>query len=483
MARQVLNLVGGKAQLGRPLAAVARLHGSARSARVTVKGGSIEWARGLLVDTEEGSMRWRETFDDLIFTLDMTGRAVFERLRTGMLFNPQRSDLRADPYPYYRWLRERDPVHRSYPAGGWVLSRYDDILAVLSDRAASADERNWSRYHFENARHIRSGLPDPYEAGLASMLRLDPPDHTRLRTLVSKAFTPRAIERLRPRIAAVVDELLGAVLSRGGQFDLMRDFASPLPVAIIAEMLGVDVTDRARFRHWSNEATRLLGDQTRDDRRRAWAALQEMRAWIADQTEARRRAPLDDLLSGLVAAEDAGERLSSGELFGTCVLLLIAGNETTTNLIGNGILALLRNPDQLDHLRRMPETIATAVEELVRYDSPVQLTSRFALTDHSLDGRRVRRGQQLVLLIGAGNRDPRRFADPDRLDLSRPDVRPLSFGHGLHFCLGAQLARLEAQIAIPRLLEHCPDLRLGQGEILWSDNIILRGPRSLPLAA
>jgi cytochrome P450 len=419
--------------------------------------------------------------DDAVFGIDMAVRAAVEWITTGVLFNPQRAELRVDPYPFYRRLRETDPVHRSYPAGGWVLSRYADILAVLGDRAGSADERHWRRYRRESARHVRAGLPDFYEAGLASMLRIDPPDHTRLRTLVSKAFTPRAIERMRGRIEAVVEALLGGLAGRQ-DVDLMRAFASPLPVAIIAEMLGVAVDDRDRFRHWSNEAVRLLGDKNHDDRRRAHAALDEMRDWLAGEVELRRRQPREDLLSGLVVAEDAGERLSASELFATCILLLVAGNETTTNLIGNGTIALLRHPDQLDRLRRAPEQLPAAIEELVRYDSPVQLTSRIALEDRTLHGRRVRRGQQLVLLLGAGNRDPERFPDPDRLDLLRPDVRPLSFGHGIHYCLGAQLARLEAQIAFERLLPRFPDLRFGRGAIVWGDNTVLRGPRALPIA-
>ena len=427
-------------------------------------------------------MRAREIVEDIGFTIEMIARAAVERVVTGTLFNPMRAELRVDPYPYYRRLRERDPVHRSFGASGWVLTRHDDIVGVLADRAFSSDERNWVRHRRLIDRDVRSGLPDPYEDGVASMLRIDPPDHTRLRTLVSKAFTPRAVERLRPRIDAVVIELLDALAGQP-TFDLMQAFASPLPVVIIGEMLGVAVADRDRFRHWSNEATRLLGDSTRDDRRRAWRALTEMRAWLGEQIETRRREPCGDLLSGLIAAEESGDRLSERELFATCVLLLVAGNETTTNLIGNGVIALLRHPDQLARLRRDPAHMPAAVEELVRFDSPVQITSRMVLEDRELHGCRMRRGEQIVLVLGAGNRDPARFADADRLDVDRPDARPLSFGHGLHYCLGAQLARLEAQIAIVHLLERFPNLHFADAPIIWGDNIILRGPRVLPLAA
>ncbi|MBX3027026.1 cytochrome P450 [bacterium] len=409
-------------------------------------------------------------------------RAAVERVATGTLFNPLRPELRVDPYPYYRRLRERDPVHRSFGASGWVLTRYDDIVGILADRAFSSDERNWVRYQRMSARDVRAGLPDPYADGVISMLRIDPPDHTRLRTLVSKAFTPRAVERLRPRIEAVVVELLDGLAGHDA-FDLMQAFASPLPVVIIGEMLGVAVADRERFRHWSNESIRLLGEGNRADRRRAWQALSEMRAWLGEQIAARRRQPCDDLLSALVAAEEAGDRLSERELFATCVLLLVAGNETTTNLIGNGVIALLRHPDQLARLRRDPAHMPAAVEELVRFDSPVQLTTRLVVEERELHGRRLRRGEQIVLVLGAGNRDPARFADPDRLDLDRPEARPLSFGHGLHYCLGAQLARIEAQIGLVHLLDRFPTLRFADAPIAWGDNMILRGPRILPLAA
>ena len=425
-------------------------------------------------------MRLVEHLDSALFAADTLLRAAREWVETGVVFNPQRKDLRVDPYPFYAELRERDPVHRSYPAGGWVLSRYADILEVLGDRRFSSDERNWSRYERFRARARRAGLPRLYDDQLASMLRIDPPDHTRLRTLVGKAFTPRAVERMRPRIEAIVGELL-AGLADCHEIELVRDFASPLPVAIIAEMLGIPIADRARFRHWSNEAVRLLGDGTNDDRRRGAKGFAELAHYLEAEVEARRSAPRDDLLSAMVAAEEAGERLSTQELFATCVLLLIAGNETTTNLVGNGVIALLRNLEQLELLRCEPKRIPGAIEELLRYDSPVQLTSRIALEDGELRGRRIRRGQQLVLLLAAGNRDPAQYRDPDRLDVTREDVRPLSFGHGIHYCLGAQLARLEAQIAFEALLERFPDLRLGSAPLAWGDNTVLRGPIALPL--
>jgi cytochrome P450 len=425
-------------------------------------------------------MRLREKLDTALFGAESLLKLAAERLETGIAFNPLRRELRVDPYPFYRRLREKDPFHRSRPADGWVLTRYADILAVLGDRTFSSDERRLRRYRRLQARNRRAGLEDPYEADRASMLRLDPPDHTRLRNLVSKAFTPRAVAAMRPVVEKYVDELLGALEGRR-TIELIRDFAAPLPVSVIAEMLGVPVEDRERFRHWSDEAVRTLGDGTMDDRRRAVAAMEELGAYLEGIAEERRREPRGDLLSGLVAAEEAGDHLSTTELFTTCVLLLVAGNETTTKLIGNAVLALLRHPDQLEILRCEPERIPSAIEELLRYDSPVQLTSRMVLEDRELCGRRLRRGQQLVLLLGAGNRDPAQFEDPEQLDVTRDDVRHLSFSHGLHFCLGAGLARLEGALVLGALLGRFPDLRVA-GPVEWGDNTVLRGPRSLPLS-
>jgi cytochrome P450 len=425
-------------------------------------------------------MRLRERLDTTLAAIEGLAKMAVERLETGISFNPLRPELRVDPHPFYRRLREKDPFHRSRPADGWILSRYADVQAVLGDRSFSSDERNLRRWPRMRARRARAGLPDPYEMDRASMLRLDPPDHTRLRNLVSKAFTPRAVERMRPVVEKYVEEVLGRLAGRR-EMELIADFAAPLPVSVIAEMLGVPVVDRERFRHWSDEAVRTLGDHSNDDQRRAEAAMQELGTYIEAIAEERRREPREDLLSALVRAEEAGDHLSREELFTTCVLLLVAGNETTTKLIGNSLLALLANPDQMELLRREPERIAGALEELLRFDGPVQLTSRMVTEDRELGGHALRRGQQLVLLLAAANRDPEQFAEPHRLDVTRPEVRHLAFGHGLHFCLGAQLARLEGTLALQALLTRFPKLRLA-GPVLWGDNMVLRGPRSLPLA-
>jgi cytochrome P450 len=425
-------------------------------------------------------MRLRERLDTAIGAIEGLAFLAIERLETGIAFNPLRRELRVDPHPFYRRLREKDPFHRSRPADGWILTRYDDVAAVLADKTFSSDERNLRRWRRMQARMRRAGLPDPYEEERASMLRLDPPDHTRLRNLVNRAFTPRAVERLRPAVERYVDELLAPV-GRCRGMELVADFAAPLPVSVIAELLGVPVADRERFRHWSDEAVRTLGDNSITDRRRANAAMIELGEYLGAIAEERRTDPREDLLSALVRAEVAGDRLSRAELLTTCVLLLVAGNETTTKLIGNAVLALLGHPEQLALLRAQPERVPGAVEELLRYDGPVQLTSRMVLDDRELAGRPLRRGQQLVLVLAAANRDPAQFEDPDRLDVTRKDVRHLAFGSGLHFCLGAQLARLEAALALEAIVTRFPGLRVA-GAIEWGDNTVLRGPRSVPLA-
>jgi hypothetical protein len=406
-----------------------------------------------------------------------------ERIETGVVFNPTRKAWRADPYPLYRNLRRIDPFHRSRLADGWVLSRYEDILAVLGNKSFSADERNWSRWAEQRRQGEREGLPDPYETDRASMLRMDPPDHTRLRSLVSKAFTPRAVDGLRPRIEEVVDEVLQGLPSSGplgGRFELVREFAAPLPIIVIAEMLGVPTKDRERFRHWSDEAVKTLGDTTWEDRRRSLKAMDELGEYLEEIADERRWSPKDDLISGLVAAEEEGDRLTRDELFTTCVLLLVAGNETTTKLIGNSVAALLTHPDQHELLHEEPKRIPGSIDEFLRYDSPVQLTSRFVTEETVMQGNPLAPGQQVVLLLASGNRDPAVFEDADQLDVAREDVRHLSFGHGVHHCLGSKLAKLEGSLALEALITRFPHLR-ADGDILWGQNTVLRGPSRLPL--
>lgn len=405
---------------------------------------------------------------------------AYERLRYGVVFDPRGSANRQDPYPQYRRLREIDPIHRSPVVPGWVLTRYRDVQDALSDERLSSDERHWKRYGMVAERRRRMGLPEPYVEGSNGMLRIDPPDHTRLRSLVSRAFTPRAIERMRPRVDAIAEEWLARAADRG-EIELVRDFAAPLPVTVIAEMLGVPAEDHEKFRHWSDEGVRMLGFGDGDDVRRSLVAMEEIRQYLEKIVEERRREPREDLLSGLVAAEEDGERLTTGELFAQTMLILVAGNETTTNLISNGVVALLRNPEQLERLRAEPELLPSAMNEFLRYDSPVQLTSRMVAGDLEFKGRRVAKGDQIVLLLGAANRDPDVFTDPEEFDVGRDEERPLSFSHGIHYCLGAQLARLEGEIAFRALLETFSEIDFIEPSIEWGDNTILRGPKRLPL--
>ena len=387
-------------------------------------------------------------------------------------YNPLDPAVRDDPYPAYRALREADPVHRSPFMDIWIVSRYRDVNTLLRDGHLSVDRRRWEHFH-----------PIDELDGPRSMLAQDPPDHTRLRTLVSKAFTPRVVERLRPKIEVLVDAALAGAARRGG-LELIDDLAYPLPVSVIADMLGVPRHDWQRFRDWSRVLVSNLDPMTMRDPDRIAALLAARDAlndYLRGVVAERRREPRDDLISALIAVREQGEVLSEPELIVMTNLLLVAGHETTVNLIGNGVLALLRHPEQLALLRERPELIESAVEELLRWDSPVQLTSRVALEDFDLAGRRIRRSELLLTLLGAANRDPEQFPDPDRLDLARSPNQHLSFGRGIHFCLGAPLARLEGQIAIRELVTRHPRLRLA-GEPVRSETVTLRGLRRLPLA-
>jgi hypothetical protein len=404
-----------------------------------------------------------------------------ERVRTGVDYNPLDRRYQTDPYPLYRRLRERDPVHRTRLINGWVLTRYADVAAVLKDDRFLADDRKHAFQVKNRQRFVRDGLLEPEEMLSPSMLRTDPPDHTRLRGLVSKAFTPRTIEALRPRIEAIVQELLDQAATNG-RMDVISALAYPLPVVVIAEMLGVPTQDREQFKHWSDEAVASFGLTSMAGFVRSRDAFRELQAYFARIAEERRREPREDLLSALLAAEQEGDKLTTDEVFSTCILLLVAGNETTTNLIGNGLLALLRHPDQLALLRDDPSLMGSAIEELLRYDSPVQATSRFVLEEAEVNGHPIRSGQQVIALLGAANRDPERFPDPDGLDITRQDNQHLSFSHGFHYCLGAPLARLEGQIALSALMERFPELRLATDAPEWGDNLILHGLKTLPVA-
>lgn len=391
-------------------------------------------------------------------------------------FNPMAPEFVEDPYPTYRRLREEDPVHQS-PLGFWVLTRYEDVVSSLRDPRMVKEP-------IAAFVAARFGLPAPPTGMGLSMLDRDPPDHTRLRGLVSKAFTPRVIEQLRPHIQGIVNRLLDKVEGEPGM-DLIEQFAYPLPVIVICEMLGVPVADHERFKGWGLDIARgldaILLPTDSPVAERSMHARHALAAYFRELIAERRAAPRDDMLSGLIAAEEAGDKLTEDELLATCILLLVAGHETTVNLIGNGTLALLRHPEQRKRLQEDPGLITTAVEELLRFDGPVQRTARIPSEDVTFGGKTIGKGEMVMPFIGAADRDPRQFPDPDRLDLGRTDNRHIAFGWGIHFCIGAPLARVEGQIAINTLLKRQPKLALAATP-QHRQSLTLRGLTTLPVA-
>jgi cytochrome P450 len=359
----------------------------------------------------------------------------------------------------------------------WVLSRYADVDTVLRDhKRFSSDSRNRQGSRVRQVQTMAAG-------GEPSMLFLDPPDHTRLRALVSKAFTPQAIDALKPRIQAIVTELLDQIATPAA-FDLIDTIAYPLPVIVMAELLGVPPQDRAQFKIWSEQRARALEPTIKPHEiQAAIQAGNALDAYFLGIINARRQEPRHDLISALVAVEEAGDQLTERELLVMLRLLLVAGNETTTNLIGNGMLALLQHPEQLQRLRDQPDLMPSAVEELLRYDTPVQVDGRTVLEDMEIRGRQVKKGQGVILLLGAANHDAEVFTHPERLDITRRQASNISFGRGIHHCLGAPLARLEGRLAFAALLERYSDLRLLTAQPSFKDNIILRGLRTLPVGA
>ena len=395
------------------------------------------------------------------------------------LFDP---DFKANPYPTYARLRSEAPVHRvALPDGRgvWLVTRYEDVSAVLKDERFVKDWRDAMTP--EQLAQIPP-IPEVMKPLARNMLDTDPPDHERLRSLVQKAFTPRLIERMRPRVQAIADDLLDAVQDRG-EMDLIDDYAFPLPIIVIAELLGVPAEDRNKFREWSNAA--VSGDTTQEYLEKILLPhMQAFTGYLRAMFEEKRKNPNDDLISGLVRAEEAGDKLSEDELLGMVFLLLVAGHETTVNLIGNGMLALLQHPDQLQKLREDPSLIKPAIEELLRYDGPVETsTERFAREDIAIGGTVIPKGEMVMVVIASADHDPERFSNPDELDLTRADNKHLAFGKGIHFCLGAPLARMEGQIAINTLLRRIPELRLADspGSLTWRPGMVLRGLKGLPV--
>jgi cytochrome P450 len=394
-------------------------------------------------------------------------------------------ETKLDPIAFATHLREQGPLVRLAgpfgTGGGWMTTGYDDAFAILKDPRFVKDVQKLSAFSDQQTpSDERATVLDRLIAFRRDMLSVDPPDHTRLRSLVSKAFTPRMIEHLRPRIQQITDELLNAVQDQG-RMDLIADFAFPLPITVISEMLGIPLEDRSQFRTWSQTiVTSTAGPQPE----KALAALEEFVQYIKALLATKSARPDDDLTSGLVQAEESGDRLHESELISTIFLLIVAGHETTVNLIGNGVLALLQHPEQMSQLRANPALLASAIEELLRYTAPVSFSSpRWASEDISMHGELIHKGEMIfVSLIGADT-DTQQFSDPEILDITRRENQHLAFGKGIHYCLGAPLARLEGQIAIGTLLQRLPDLSLASKleQLTWTQSPILRGLTSLPV--
>ena len=395
-------------------------------------------------------------------------------------FQPAGPEFRNDPFPIYGRLRDEDPAHWSPHLKAWVLTRYDDVKRVCLDERMSSDR----------LRPFFASLPSAQAARMAELIRIltrwmvfrDPPEHTRLRRLASRVFHARSIQALRPNVEALTAWLLGRLAGRE-RCDFIADFAGPLPALVIIDMLGAPREELERLKRLSDEMALFIGSARASEAKyeRAEAATREMAAFFRELIAERRAEPRDDLLSRLVQLEDNGERFTEDELVATCVLLLFAGHETTTHHLANGLLALTRFPGEIARLRRDPTLAAAAVEELLRYDGPIGAQVRIVQDAQQLHGRILRPGERVFLMMNAANRDPRAYADPDRVDLARNGVAHLTFGFGAHLCLGFPLARLEGQIALPAVLAHWREIEVEDASLEWLDSMVLRGLKALPL--
>jgi cytochrome P450 len=387
---------------------------------------------------------------------------------------------KANPYPMFAKMREEDPVFMQLGMDGktpiWFLTRFEDVQGVLSDESRFVrDPKN--AFPPEQLHQ-----PSQLEALLNNhMLNKDGEEHRRLRNLIGQAFTPTRVKNLRPRVQAIADELVAQLQSKTSG-ELMSEYAFQLPIIVISELLGIPTQDRERFKLWSNAM--IAPALTPEAQTQAGARMQEFVAYLGALFAERKQHPQDDLISALVQAEEAGERLNEAELYSTTMLLIVAGHETTVNLIGNAVLALLKNPETLAVLRQHPEKMESALEEFLRFDTPVERVSlRWASKDTLLHGHQIKRGELVMGIVGAANRDPERFPNPETLDIERDNKRHLAFGHGIHYCVGAPLARLEGEIALNTLLQNLPKLRLAvpENELVWQTLPRFRGLSALPL--
>ena len=386
-------------------------------------------------------------------------------------------EVLANPYPLFRRLRTEDPVHWDAFLHTWVVTRYVDVLEVLHTFSA-----------------LRTHTPEKLKAmGLSEMspiaqlmvkqmLFMDPPAHTRLRSLASQAFGPARVAVLRSHIREIVNRLLDAVQNKG-HMDVIRNLAEPLPAIVTAEMLGVPLSDRHQLKAWSADFAEMLGNFQHNPEHapRMLRTVQDMTAYFRDSIRRLKDIPREGLVHSLMTAEVDGDRLTEEEVVANSIVTMVGGQETTTNLIGNGVLTLLRNPGEMKRLQDDPSLIPSAVEEMLRYESPSQHTGRLAPRDVELGGRTIHKGQAVMAVMAAANRDPERFSDPDRFDVTRIDNRHLAFGYAAHFCFGAALARVEAQEAFEAVIRRLPDLELQLGPLVWRNNLGLRGLTALPV--
>lgn len=408
-----------------------------------------------------------------------TNKTQKSEIAKAVKFNPYHPAFQANPYPIYHQLRSVEPIHQSFK-GMWVVTRYADAKAVLRDPRFCVDKMP------NNVKHKGNYLKQKDFNTLAQaiskwLIFLDPPEHTRLRGLISKAFSSTSVKFLRPQIQQITDELISKVRHRGSM-DIISDFACPLPCNVIAAILGVPVEDWFKLYHWSDELSNILDPlRSLEDYEQMNKVALEFTDYFKSLIVKRQKNLQQDLLSALIAVKEQDNKLSEEEIISVCMLLFFTGEETTVNLIGNGMLALLRHPQQMQQIKTQPMLIQSAVEEILRYDSPIQITTRVATEDVDLDGVTIRVGEKVVVVLGAANRDPAQFPDPDRFDITRVNNSHLAFADGIHYCLGAVLTRIEAEIAINALVQQLPDLKLSPDRLEWRNKVAFRSLKALPI--
>jgi len=388
-----------------------------------------------------------------------------------MEFNPLAPEVRQNPYPHFAHLRNHQPVYWVESLQSWAVSRYDDVAYVAKNTQL-----------FSSAPIIPAILGDQNPVPEVNwLISADPPEHTNLRKLVNKAFTPRMVGALEPRIKEIVAQLLDGI-ERGGDFDFVRDFSTPLPLMVIAQMLGIEPQRYREFKRWSDDMLRATGGEVSPaERVRLRGSMNDLQHYFEQAIEERRRSPREDLISALVRAEEESRALSAREVLAMCMLLLLGGNETTTNLLGSTVITLLSNPSAFAKVRADPSLVPQMIEEMLRYESPVQAIFRSATRDAEIAGSIIPAGARVLILYGSANRDERRFPNPDTFDVARNPQDHLGFGFGIHYCIGAPLARLEAKVAIDAFIRHFPHIQMREQRREWVDSFVVRGPKTLPL--